>query len=199
MSEEGDSSEQAVGNDDDLIETNKTKHKIIRVLTVIAYALSVSMAAILLSIYYVFMWDGHPTLARKDPSHSPHNHPLAQHQQQTPPPAAYTLSTSGTSRMTTTESKELLMRGHTFENLAVANKFDENTEENVLVDVPYEPTAIPVVEAKTEAPSPSTPEPIIEETLNEGDWPINISYSQLPELTKRSPMFKKLILSNIMD
>lgn len=30
--------------------------KIIRVLTVVAYILSVSMAAILLSIYYIFMW-----------------------------------------------------------------------------------------------------------------------------------------------
>ncbi|KAG5890149.1 hypothetical protein JTB14_010167 [Gonioctena quinquepunctata] len=38
----------------------KPKPKIIRVLTVLAYVLSVSMAAILLSIYYIFMWDGKP-------------------------------------------------------------------------------------------------------------------------------------------
>lgn len=34
----------------------KPKPKLIRVLTVLAYILSVSMAAILLSIYYIFMW-----------------------------------------------------------------------------------------------------------------------------------------------
>lgn len=36
----------------------KPKPKIIRVLTVMAYMLSVSMAAILLSIYYIFVWNG---------------------------------------------------------------------------------------------------------------------------------------------
>lgn len=40
----------------------KEKPKLIRVLTVLAYMLSVSMAAILLSVYYVFVWDGHPHL-----------------------------------------------------------------------------------------------------------------------------------------
>lgn len=34
----------------------KKKPKIIRVLTVFAYVLSVSMAAILLSVYYIFVW-----------------------------------------------------------------------------------------------------------------------------------------------
>lgn len=131
----------------------KHKKKLVRVLTVVAYVFFVSLAAIMLSLYYVFLWNGN----QKDVSKSRQSYE-AQH------------------------SNGLCSNG-----------------ENVLVDVPYEPTAIPVVEAKTEAPSPSTPEPIIEETLNEGDWPINISYSQLPELTKRSPMFKKLILSNIMD
>lgn len=36
----------------------KQKPKLIRVLTVLAYILSVSMAAILLSIYYIFIWTG---------------------------------------------------------------------------------------------------------------------------------------------
>lgn len=36
----------------------KPQRKIIRVLTVMAYMLSVSMAAILLSIYYIFVWNG---------------------------------------------------------------------------------------------------------------------------------------------
>lgn len=36
----------------------KPQPKIIRVLTVMAYMLSVSMAAILLSIYYIFVWNG---------------------------------------------------------------------------------------------------------------------------------------------
>lgn len=40
----------------------KKKPKAIRVLTVMAYILSVSMAAILLSIYYIFMWEGRPHL-----------------------------------------------------------------------------------------------------------------------------------------
>lgn len=35
----------------------KTASKFIRVLTVLAYVLSVSMAAILLSLYYVLVWD----------------------------------------------------------------------------------------------------------------------------------------------
>ncbi|KAJ9589817.1 hypothetical protein L9F63_027922 [Diploptera punctata] len=35
----------------------KKKRKIIRVLTVVAYVLSVSLAAIMLSLYYVFLWD----------------------------------------------------------------------------------------------------------------------------------------------
>ncbi|ENN77472.1 hypothetical protein D910_07348 [Dendroctonus ponderosae] len=38
----------------------KKKPKALRVLTVMAYVLSVSMAAILLSIYYIFMWQGRP-------------------------------------------------------------------------------------------------------------------------------------------
>lgn len=38
----------------------KKKPKAIRVLTVMAYVLSVSMAAILLSIYYIFMWKPRP-------------------------------------------------------------------------------------------------------------------------------------------
>lgn len=63
----------------------KEKPKVIRVLTVIAYVLSVSMAAILLSIYYIFMWEGHPHIGaqtspsqngiimrRIDPSHHHH-------------------------------------------------------------------------------------------------------------------------------
>lgn len=40
----------------------KQQSKLIRILTVLAYVLSVSLAAILLSIYYIFMWDGRPQL-----------------------------------------------------------------------------------------------------------------------------------------
>nr|CAI5856069.1 unnamed protein product [Callosobruchus analis] len=43
----------------------KPTPKIIRVLTVMAYVLSVSMAAILLSIYYIFMWEGKPHLGAR--------------------------------------------------------------------------------------------------------------------------------------
>ena len=35
----------------------KQNKKIVRLLTVIAYVISVSMAAIILSLYYVFLWD----------------------------------------------------------------------------------------------------------------------------------------------
>jgi hypothetical protein len=41
---------------DKLYEPRKTR-KVIRVLTVMAYVLSVSLAAIMLSLYYVFLWD----------------------------------------------------------------------------------------------------------------------------------------------
>lgn len=44
-----------------LFTEGKPKHKLIRVLTVLAYILSVSMAAILLSIYYIFMWHDQQT------------------------------------------------------------------------------------------------------------------------------------------
>lgn len=40
-------------------EANKTP-KIIRVLTVCAYLICVSLAAIMLSIYYIFLWDPKP-------------------------------------------------------------------------------------------------------------------------------------------
>lgn len=49
-------------------EANKTP-KIIRVLTVCAYLICVSLAAIMLSIYYIFLWEP----KRHDPSASiPH-------------------------------------------------------------------------------------------------------------------------------
>ncbi|XP_047096924.1 putative transmembrane protein INAFM1 [Schistocerca piceifrons] len=37
------------------------KKKLLRLLTVLAYVMSVSMAAIMLSLYYVFLWDPHGT------------------------------------------------------------------------------------------------------------------------------------------
>lgn len=44
----------------------KKKGKFIRVLIVMAYVLSVSLAAILLSLYYVFLWDPKiPTVGRE--------------------------------------------------------------------------------------------------------------------------------------
>ncbi|XP_069977233.1 putative transmembrane protein INAFM2 isoform X2 [Penaeus vannamei] len=44
----------------------KQNKKIIRLLTVIAYVISVSMAAIILSLYYVFLWDPKETYSPKD-------------------------------------------------------------------------------------------------------------------------------------
>lgn len=46
-------------NKDRLGVENNTK--IIRILTVIAYVCSVSMAAVMLSLYYVFIWDPSPS------------------------------------------------------------------------------------------------------------------------------------------
>lgn len=37
----------------------KHKKKLVRVLTVVAYVFFVSLAAIMLSLYYVFLWNGH--------------------------------------------------------------------------------------------------------------------------------------------
>lgn len=36
----------------------KHKKKVVRVLTVVAYVFSVSLAAIMLSMYYIFIWQG---------------------------------------------------------------------------------------------------------------------------------------------
>lgn len=49
----------------------KPQPKFIRVLTVMAYMLSVSMAAILLSIYYIFVWNGGGTGKQQQPSPAP--------------------------------------------------------------------------------------------------------------------------------
>lgn len=38
----------------------KHKKKLVRVLTVVAYVFFVSLAAIMLSLYYVFLWKGYP-------------------------------------------------------------------------------------------------------------------------------------------
>ncbi|XP_066998469.1 putative transmembrane protein INAFM2 isoform X2 [Anabrus simplex] len=59
----------AEGGTSDKLEKPKPKRKIIRVLTVMAYVLSVSLAAIMLSLYYVFLWDpkspGGPRTSRR--------------------------------------------------------------------------------------------------------------------------------------
>lgn len=52
-------------NSKDAMFEPKAKPKMIRVLTVLAYVLSVSMTAILLSIYYIFMWEGRPHLGSR--------------------------------------------------------------------------------------------------------------------------------------
>jgi hypothetical protein len=71
-SEEGDSvgsetqqMQYSSATKDKLYEPKKTR-KAIRVLTVMAYVLSVSLAAIMLSLYYVFLWDPKiPTVRRE--------------------------------------------------------------------------------------------------------------------------------------
>ncbi|MPC97945.1 putative transmembrane protein INAFM2 [Portunus trituberculatus] len=50
----------------------KQNKKIVRLLTVIAYVISVSMAAIILSLYYVFLWDPQMRYQPKA-KHGPHN------------------------------------------------------------------------------------------------------------------------------
>lgn len=43
----------------------KHKKKIVRVLTVVAYVFFVSLAAIMLSLYYVFLWNGDQRVAAR--------------------------------------------------------------------------------------------------------------------------------------
>lgn len=62
MSTSDDPSEQDI-NAVEAFEANKTP-KIVRVLTVCAYLICVSLAAIMLSIYYIFLWEP----KRHDPS-----------------------------------------------------------------------------------------------------------------------------------
>lgn len=49
----------------------KHKKKLVRVLTVVAYVFFVSLAAIMLSLYYVFLWNGDKTLTNKYVTSSP--------------------------------------------------------------------------------------------------------------------------------
>nr|CAD7434495.1 unnamed protein product [Timema monikensis] len=64
---------------DKLYEPKKAR-KIIRVLTVVAYVFSVSLAAIMLSLYYVFLWDPKmPTTGRQVAGHDPEPQPCIQH------------------------------------------------------------------------------------------------------------------------
>lgn len=55
----------------------KPPSKLVRVLTVIAYVLSVSMAAILLSLYYVLMWDEEPKVLKPQKCYQPQISPSA--------------------------------------------------------------------------------------------------------------------------
>lgn len=52
----------SVSNTNNTMYDRKPLSKAIRVFTVLVYILCVSLAAILLSIYYIFIWDGQPTL-----------------------------------------------------------------------------------------------------------------------------------------
>lgn len=49
----------------------KHKKKLVRVLTVVAYVFFVSLAAIMLSLYYVFLWNGDKNLTNKYVTSSP--------------------------------------------------------------------------------------------------------------------------------
>ncbi|KAJ8925399.1 hypothetical protein NQ315_009231 [Exocentrus adspersus] len=49
----------------------KHKKKLVRVMTVIAYVFFVSLAAIMLSLYYVFLWNGDQKIATKYVTSSP--------------------------------------------------------------------------------------------------------------------------------
>lgn len=56
---------------DPLGEPPKPTSKIIRILTVFVYVLSVSLTAILLSIYYIFLWKGEPHLGARSNQQEP--------------------------------------------------------------------------------------------------------------------------------
>ncbi|XP_056634818.1 uncharacterized protein LOC130443937 isoform X2 [Diorhabda sublineata] len=49
----------------------KHKKKLVRVLTVVAYVFFVSLAAIMLSLYYVFLWNGDQKMAAKYVTRAP--------------------------------------------------------------------------------------------------------------------------------
>lgn len=51
-------SSQVTENKCPTLSQTKQPSKLVRVLTVLAYILSVSMVAILLSVYYIFIWKG---------------------------------------------------------------------------------------------------------------------------------------------
>ncbi|XP_017784175.1 PREDICTED: uncharacterized protein LOC108567908 [Nicrophorus vespilloides] len=123
----------------------KHKKKLVRVLTVVAYVFFVSLAAIMLSLYYVFLWSGNQKDTIKDTSR-----PI----QQT-------------------------------HNMC-------NNGENVLLDVPYEPTAIPVLEA-------TTPSPIATTDIS-SEWSSDYKAPNFTDsLIMRNPLIKKLILKNGLD
>lgn len=61
------SNDQNAANE--VYETNKTS-KCVRILTVCAYLICVSLAAIMLSVYYIFLWEP----KRHDPSQSIASH-----------------------------------------------------------------------------------------------------------------------------
>merc|ERR1719367_1748759 len=78
------------GNDDDPFEP-KQDRKVFRILTVIIYVFTVSFGAILLSLYYLFLWDPYKNTGPPPPTRIPHaqiNSPP------TPPPSSTTTPNS---------------------------------------------------------------------------------------------------------
>lgn len=62
--------EEAVGK----MYESKQNRKLIRVLTVIIYVFSVSLAAIILSLYYMFFWQPQPRNSTHTPVYFTHHH-----------------------------------------------------------------------------------------------------------------------------
>jgi hypothetical protein len=61
----------AKGDSSEKLYEQKTNQRTVRVLTVIAYVLTVSMAAIILSAYYVFLWKPNDASAQGSSASNP--------------------------------------------------------------------------------------------------------------------------------
>ncbi|KAJ8723881.1 hypothetical protein PYW07_007861 [Mythimna separata] len=119
---------------DALYEQRKRDKKSVRVLTVIVYVFCVSLAAIMLSLYYVFFWEP------KDAQYAQRKvfHTVEKQTSTTPMPTCFMPLTGGGD---TTVSGDIMPS--TPENITGGFSDDGVTEPSVTVDVTLNATALP--------------------------------------------------------